>query len=265
MQSSSSEGGGRSGVTSSIELPLPIRGAELFKHTASPYVLNFLADNPEVNVSIRQLTRVTPVTERATGEAVDALEANDLVETVHEGNARRVHIKRTRLHRPDDPVQNVPQVPFRTPVRVAKHYVEDELDGVLGIVLFGSTARGEADRRSDIDLWILVGGDLMEQRHKANKLARDLEGLQIPPTVALDEARGTDFASNWPAIRDRLEDDDQNWASAERHSFEFVVETPESILEQSTRVDPEKLFGEGITLHSTKTLARVVEEVLRSE
>lgn len=249
----------------SVTLALPVREGALFKHGATPHILNFLSDNPAVNVSIRQLARITPMSERATREAVDTLEANDLVETFHEGNARRVHINRARLDRPDDPIHSIPQVPFRTPVRVACHYIEDELGDVLGIVLFGSVARGEADRQSDIDLWILVDGDLMEQRHRANKLARDLEGLQIPPTIALDEARGTDFASNWPDIRERLEADSQDWAAAERYSFEFIIETPQSILTQSPRVEPEKLFGEGITLCSTETLTRVKQEVLRDE
>lgn len=278
MQNSSSEKSDPPDPTSAIELPLPVRGADLFKHTASPHVLNFLADNPEVNVSIRQLSNVTPVTERATREAVDALETNDLVETFHEGNARRVHVNRTRLHKPDDPIEATPQVQFRTPIRVAKRYLEDEFDDLLGIVLFGSAARGDADRQSDIDLWILVGGDLLEARHRANKLATELEELRIPPTVALEDASGAEFASNWPAIQERLESEtaahdrrgsrrssDQRQTAPQRYSFEFVVETPQSILEQSTRVDPERLFGEGVTLHSTETLERVIEEVLDRE
>lgn len=246
----------------SIGLVLPVRDSELFKHGASSHVLNFLADNPDVNVSIRQLSEVTPMSERATREAVDVLEANDLVETFHEGNARRVHVNRARLDRPDDPIQNVPQTHFQTPVRVARHYVEDELDDVKGIVLFGSVARGDADRQSDVDLWVLVGGDHIQQRHEANKLAKHLDGLQIPPTIALADATDADFDSNWPDIRERLENDDRSWASAERHSFEIVIETPESIINQSDRVDAEKLFGEGVTLLSTEMLERIKLEVL---
>ncbi len=251
-----------------MDLPIPVRGAELFKHSASEYVLNFLADNPEIDVSIRQLSRVTPVSERATREAVDALEANDLIEVDSRGNARRVSINRNRLHRPDDPIQSIPQVDFRTPVRVARHYIEDELDDVLGIVLFGSVARGEADRQSDIDLWILVdgdSGDLLQQRNAANKLARDLERLRIPSTIPLKEARDEDFEAMWSEIRETLEEDEGDWASADRHSFEFVVETPRSIINQSPRVDSEKLFGEGITLVSSEALERVKREVLGDE
>lgn len=248
-----------------IGLTLPVRDSGLFKHSASSYVLNFLSDNPEINVSIRQLAAVTPMSERSTREAVNALEANELVETVHEGNARRVHINRTRLDSPDDPIRSIPQTNFQTPVRVARNYIEDELEGVKGVILFGSVARGEADRRSDIDLWILVNGDHMQQRHEANKLAKRLADLRIPPTIPAAAATGADFETNWSQIRAQLEADDQQWASAERHSFELIVETPQSIIGQSDRVDAEKLFGEGITLLPTETLERVKLAVLGDE
>lgn len=248
-----------------LALPIPVHTDELFKHTASPHILNFLAANPDVNVSIRQLSRVTPVTERSTREAVDALEASGLVETFHEGNARRVHINRAALQKSDDPIQSIPQTDFRTPVRVARHYIADELEDVLGIVLFGSVARGTADRQSDIDLWILVDGELLEQRNRATKLARDLGKLKIPATIAIEGASERGFDERWDEIRDRLDSDSDAWPSAGRFSFEFVVETPQSILEQSTRVDPDRLFGEGITLHSTETFDRVVREVIGGE
>lgn len=255
--------GNETGTT--LGLPLPIRDSELFKHSASQHVLNFLSDNPDVNVSIRQLAAVTPMSERATREAVNVLEANELIATFHEGNARRVHVNKARLDKPDDPILNIPQTHFQTPVRVARHYVETELDDVKGVVLFGSVARGDADRRSDIDLWVLVASDHMQQRHEANKLAKRLEELQIPPTVAVADATSADFESNWENIRETLEDDDRDWASAERHSFEIIVETPQSIINQSDRIDSEKLFGKGITLLSTETLERVKLEVLGDE
>ncbi|MEF8819702.1 MAG: hypothetical protein V5A82_08925 [Haloferacaceae archaeon] len=71
-----------------------------------------------------------------------------------------------------------------------------------------------------------------------------------------------DFETNWEAIRTQLEADDQHWASAHRYSFEIIVETPESILTQSDRVEPDQLFGQGITLHSSELLDRVKREIL---
>ena len=246
---------------SSIALPLPIRDADLFKHRASPRILQFLADNPEIDVSIRQLARVTPMSERATREAVNVLEANELVETFHEGNARRVRIDRTRLRKPTDPLSSIPQSQFRTPVRVARQYVLDELDDVEGIVLFGSVARGDGDRQSDIDLWVLVDGDHIRQRHEANKLAKRLESLAIPSTIPISDSERADLESNWSTVKSQLE----NRESGERYSFEIIVETPRSILTQRERVDAEQLFGEGITLHSTETLERLTMEVLSDE
>jgi len=253
------------GGGASIDLALPVRESSLFKHSASKHVLNFLGDNPDINVSIRQLARVTPVSERSTREAVDVLEANELVVTFHEGNARRVHINRSRLDKPDDPIRSISQTEFQTPTRVARQYIEDELDGVRGIILFGSVARGDADRQSDIDLWVLVEGDHVRQRHEANKLAQHLGGIRIPSSIAVGDALNTDFESGWDTIRETLESDDQTWSSAQRHSFEILVETPQSILNQADRVDAEALFGEGITILSTELLDRTKQEVLGNE
>lgn len=41
---------------------------------------------------------------------------------------------------------------------------------VLAIVLFGSVARGEADRKSDVDLWVFVD----DQRRKNQERAHDI-------------------------------------------------------------------------------------------
>lgn len=249
----------------SIRLALPVRDSELFKHGATPHVLNFLGDNPDIDVSIRQLARVVPMSERATRDAVDVLETNNLIETYHQANARRVHINRARFDEPHDPIRSIPQPEFQTPVRIACRYIEAELEDVRGIVLFGSVACGTADRRSDIDLWVLVADDHLQQRHEANKLSSHLEELRIPPTIALADATDPDFDSNWEQIKAKLEEDDRPGASAQRYSFEIIVEEPASILSQSGRVAPDQLFGRGITLRSSELLDRVKMEVLSDE
>lgn len=251
-----------------FSLPLPVTDSDLFKHSASAPVLNFLADNPEFDLSVRQLSRVTSVSDRATGDAVDSLAANGLVETFHEGNARRVRLNRTRFKCEDDPIARIPQVTYRIPVRIAKQYIGDELSDVIGIILFGSVARGEADRQSDIDIWILVDGtsaDVLEQRNAANTLARHLETLQIPESIDLATVAEGDITENWSIIRDRLEADENPRQTAQRYSFEFVVESPETIRAQSNRVEAPQLFGDGITLLSTPTLDAVKQDILVDE
>lgn len=247
-----------------ITLSLPIAEPGLFKHGATPHILNFLADNPDFKLSLRQLARVVPYTERSIREAVDVLEANDLVRTVPEGNARRVQIDRETLQKEDDPILTIPQTAFQLPTRMATETLADELDDIRGILLFGSVARGDADRQSDIDLWVLVGSDPIEQQHTANEVSDELSDLAIPPAVTLRDAGAADSEHDWDAIRDQLTDDDQNWASAQRYTFEIIVETPTSFLNQLDRVDTE-MFTEGITLRDSETFQRVKQEVLTDE
>jgi len=68
---------------------------------------------------------------------------------------------------------------FTTTVRAAVDELRNELDEVLGIVLYGSVARGKADRRSDIDLWVLVEDDRMEKQRTANRVRQDLEDSEF--------------------------------------------------------------------------------------
>ncbi|WP_224214682.1 nucleotidyltransferase domain-containing protein [Natrinema longum] len=111
----------------------------------------------------------------AVTKAVDVLSSNDLVVTERRGRKRLVRINRERLSVPDDPYFRIPQSEFHDPVRTAVETLGDELDGVVAIVLYGSVARGEADRRSDIDLWVLVEDDRMENQREANRVRRHLE------------------------------------------------------------------------------------------
>jgi predicted nucleotidyltransferase len=148
---------------------------------------------------------------------------------------------------------------------VAREYVKDELESVRGIVLFGSVARGEADRQSDIDLWILVEGEHMAQRNTATKVAASLSDLPIPETMPLSAVRDGDFETFWPEFRSKLDSGDWDRPDTHRHEFEFVVETPRSILGQSDRVDPVALFGEGITIFSTEDLDTIKTKLLADE
>ncbi|WP_323173316.1 nucleotidyltransferase domain-containing protein [Natrialba sp. PRR66] len=54
-----------------------------------------------------------------------------------------------------------------------------KLDSVLGVILYGSVVRGEADRRSDIDLWVLTQGERAANQREANAIARDLEETEF--------------------------------------------------------------------------------------
>ena len=248
-----------------IAISVPIREARLFRYGATADILGVVSDNPDVDFSVRQLSRLIDFSEKATREAIDVLEANDIVVVDHRENARRVHINRSRLTKPDDPIRSIPQAEFHAPVNLAHQYILHELEDVQGVVLFGSVATGAADRQSDIDLWVLVGDDLLENRHTANKLITELESRQIPPTIAYADEIDLPFDQHWEEVKKMFSADHQHYVSAQRYSFEIVVETPASIIAQQSRIEPVELFGRGITLTTSEEFEAVKRAVMADE
>ncbi len=158
-----------------ILLDVPSRTDDLFGSTATNEALSFLSRHHTEEFSISDLVEAVDYSQPSISKAVTVLSENDLVVERREGNTRWVRINHERLHVPDDPYLQIPQTEFQEPVRAAATELRGELDGVIGIVLYGSVARGEADRRSDIDLWVLVEEDRMANQRAANQVKQPLE------------------------------------------------------------------------------------------
>lgn len=175
---------------------------------------------------LRELSRLTGHSTYAIKSAVDVLEENGLVTAQSDGNRRPVGINRTHVSKPDDPILRIPQPKFHEPVRTALDWLRTELDDVRGVLIFGSVAREQADRQSDIDLWILVESSRSEQ-HRANEIARELG-------------------------QERFDGD--------RYEFQVMVESIESAHGYTDRL--EDIFTDAITLHESEMLQHLKEEVL---
>ncbi|WP_418281209.1 nucleotidyltransferase domain-containing protein [Halorubrum sp. DTA98] len=158
-----------------ILLDIPAQSGELFGSTATDTVLSFLSRHHTEEFSISDLVEAVDYSQPSVSKAVTVLSENDLVVERREGNTRWVQINHERLHVPDDPYLQIPQSEFQDPVRAAATKLRSELDGLIGVVLYGSVARGEADRRSDIDLWVLVEEDRMANQRAANQVKQVLE------------------------------------------------------------------------------------------
>jgi len=92
--------------------------------------------------------------------------------------------------------------------------------------VFGSVARGQADRQSDIDLWVLVAGS-RAQRHQGNEVAKELS---------------------------------QRPFDGDRYTFQVVVETSDSPAGYADRLS--EIFTDAITLYETEALEALKREVL---
>jgi predicted nucleotidyltransferase len=162
-----------------ISLDIPAQDTSLFKSQAVHDVLSFLSRYHADEFSITELADAVDYSRPTITKAVDTLVANDLITDRRDGNTRLAQINRERLSRPDDPLLQIPQAEFHAPVRTAVEQLVDQLDTVIGIVLYGSVARGTADRRSDIDLWVLVEEDRMTNQRTANTIRQDLEDQEF--------------------------------------------------------------------------------------
>ena len=217
--------GARKMEQATVGLPIPTPDPNLFRHTATDDLLQLLLDNPYEQFTIRELGRLTDNAAQSVKRAVDVLEANGLVVVEAEGNRRLVGINRTRVTKPDDSVLRIPQPEFQGPVRAALDRIRDELAEVHGVLVFGSVARGQADRQSDIDLWVLAG-DRADQ-HRANELAKALGQKQF---------------------------------DGDRYEFQILVETLESARSHGDRL--EDVFADAITLEDSDTLHDLKHEVM---
>ena len=157
-----------------ISLPIPAQDPTLFSSKATNDLLLFLSRHRFDEFTINRLAGQLNYASNTISRAVDDLENNDLVAIRHEGNRRLVAINRERLTVPTDPIMRIPQVEYHEPTRRAVRELTDEITDLVAIILYGSVARGDADRKSDIDLWLLVTEDRAAAQRTATTIAQHL-------------------------------------------------------------------------------------------
>lgn len=158
-----------------LQLPLPEE--KVFRYEAMDDVLELVARRPGEEFGVVELQDRTGHGSESVVRAVELLERLSLVSTRRDGRSKLVSANPDAVHAPDDPVQAIPQAEFREPVRAFVEELEAELEGVTrleGAVVFGSVARGDADRLSDVDVFVLVADEVVAARRHARRVAGDL-------------------------------------------------------------------------------------------
>ncbi len=211
-----------------VRLPVPVGDPEAFSNDATAEILHLLSEHPGRSFSNRELQRLTGKGMGNVNSAVRALEGLGVVRVGRHGRANDVRIDSKRLHNPADPVTTVPQETFHPPVRELVSRITDQISADAGIVLFGSVARGNADRASDIDLFVVVEDGRMEAQRRAHTIESD---------VASERFDG------------------------DRYESHILVET------RSSAPDHDRIatiLAEGITLHETDALEAVKTAVFEN-
>lgn len=213
-----------------IAIDIPTSDGDLFRGDAAEDLLLYLTRHHDEAFSITDIAEAVDASRPTITKTVDRLSRNDLVVEERSGSQRLVQINRHRLSLPDEPALQIPQAEFHEPVTAAAETLVDALDDVLAVVLYGSVARGEADRRSDIDLWVLVRSDRMANQRRANR------------------------------IRQNLEDDEFD---GDRYAFEIDVESLQAV--PNYVEDLREVLRDGIALYRTDEFDTVRTMVLRGD
>lgn len=206
----------------SIRVSIPAQNGELYNIGGTDEILLFLSRNRYDQFTQRELAAKVGVSQTTTSRAVSVLEENQLVRVEHDGNRKLVEINRERLTVPEDPALRIPQEEFQEPAREAGEKLRESLEGVHAIVLYGSVARGDADRRSDVDLWVLVEDERAANQREANAVGNDLEERKF---------------------------------GGDRYQFHVVVESIESVPAFTEEV--EGIVDAGIALYATPTYQKL--------
>lgn len=157
-----------------VRLPVPLGDPDAFRHGATADILHLLVENPDCEFTNRQLRRVTGRGLSGVNAAVDTLEALGVITVDRSGRANGVRMDPAMLVRADDPVTTIPQSEYHAPVREILTRLEARIGDDIGVVLFGSVARGTADRTSDIDLFVVVDDDRMGAQRAAHAIEREI-------------------------------------------------------------------------------------------
>ncbi|MFC7133295.1 MULTISPECIES: nucleotidyltransferase domain-containing protein [Salinibaculum] len=208
-----------------VRLPVPLGDPEAFRHGATADVLHILVDNPDRDFTNRELHRVTGRGLSGVNAAVDALEALGVITVDRSGRANAVRMDPAMLVKSDDPVTTIPQPEYHAPVRAILTRLEEEIAADIGVVLFGSVARGTADRTSDIDLFVVVEEDRMQAQREAHAIEQEIADERF---------------------------------DGERYEAHIVVEPRESAATHDRIRD---VLAEGLTLKDSPALDAVKQEV----
>ncbi|MCD2200878.1 nucleotidyltransferase domain-containing protein [Halobacterium sp. KA-4] len=217
-----------------VLLDYPLPEERVFRYQAMQDILHHLVNNPFEEFTQKELATITGADISSVSRSVNLLEQLGAI-TVSEETPAKIAIDQDHLTA-SNPLLTIPQEEFRKPVQTFLEEVSDDIDAseevdeLVGVVLFGSVARGTADRSSDIDLLVLVDGDATYARRLTSKLARDLE------TRAFD---------------------------GDRYQFEVLVETPESAASRGDNL--REIFDDGIIVERTDTLADVRAAVYQDD
>jgi biotin operon repressor len=213
----------------------PDTDTDIFRIGVADDILQLLADAHNTEFTIPELVDATDVTRSTVWRAVDLLGSIGAIQIRETPQRNYITINPDRLQK-DDPILAIPQSEFHAPIRTFVDRVQatltdaDDVNDPLGVVVFGSVARGEADRQSDIDCFVVINGDRTTARRQITDIVADLQSERF---------------------------------DGDRFVFEPYVESAESARRAGSKL--REIFAEGIAVYGSEQLDSLRKEVVADE
>jgi predicted nucleotidyltransferase len=159
-----------------VRINLPLPDLPVFRYGAADDILTLVATSPNQAFTNREFRRLTGYGGPSVQNALDLLLGLDLlIKDVQDGRTE-YRINSVRVDGPLTGIVALPQSEFHAPIRAFRERVIETVSDLWGIIVFGSVARGEADRRSDIDVFLTVASaPPMEARRTVAEIVADIE------------------------------------------------------------------------------------------
>lgn len=212
--------------TLGVVLPIPLTADHVFRYQAMDDILTLLVRNPHQEFTVSQLRDITEHGGKTVNNTIELLKHLDLIQTRREGKKKLIQVNRDRISASDDPLMQIPQDTFRDPIRVLLNKLQDEIDPLIGVIVFGSVARGEADRASDIDVLVVAEGETVMIRRAVQEVRQEVESQRF---------------------------------DGERYEFQIMGESVESAKNYGEKL--QTIFTEGVMLYETDELQQIKEAV----
>jgi predicted nucleotidyltransferase len=214
---------------SGVYIRFPLPDERLFRNKATEDILRLFLKNLDSEFTVTELREITGHGGDTVQTAIEVLEAADLIQTRAEGRKKLISANTARFNAQYGTLA-IPQEEFRKPVRGFLKGTENLDIDIVGIILFGSVARGEADRASDIDIQVIVDHKLTEARRELHEVRQTIENKTY---------------------------------DGERYEIQLLVESVESAKNHGKKL--QEIFMEGIELYATEKLDEVKEVVFHGE
>ncbi|GAA0236977.1 nucleotidyltransferase domain-containing protein [Haladaptatus pallidirubidus] len=222
------------GIRACIQIH-PGDDSRIFRLGAADDILRVLIDAHDTEFTLKELGRETDYSRSTVWRALELLTKLGIIQIRETTQRKYVSIDTEHIQK-SEPILTIEQPEYHQPVRTYVQRIQDalgdtdEVQDIIGVLVFGSVARGEADRKSDIDLFVLVEGDRTVARRIVTEVAAELGDEQF---------------------------------DGDRYEFESYVESVESARRAGTKL--REIFREGITVHGGNEFQQVKKAVLADE